>query len=194
MNFFLYGSGVSFYPNYAYIRYAYLSVQPPAHLSIYPFADVSPFRIRPAHAVPPIPFATGLIVFSRCTFRYLTQQNNALTAPGLPGMPEIHCPHWPITGYFSAAAAVPLETFAVILIPDIQHLYSDVARQQILWLLPAVQVIWDFGSSSIMLPVFYLFRLTDKTELNFAVVSIAGVAFINTLLLCAAATALRLWD
>lgn len=41
---FLYGSGVSFFtPELRLYRYAYLSASATGYLSVYPFADVSPF-------------------------------------------------------------------------------------------------------------------------------------------------------
>ena len=69
---------------------------------------------------------------------------------------------------------------------DIQRLYSDIARQQILWLrflLSGYAGRWIV--SIICCLFFYLFRLTDQTTWILPVVSMAGFAFINTLLICA---------
>ncbi|HCB1767085.1 helix-turn-helix domain-containing protein [Citrobacter braakii] len=184
---FLYGSGVSFlHSNYAYIGTLISLLQPPAIYLYTRSLMYRHFRIRPAHAVHLIPFATGLIVFFTL---YVPLSDSAkitlLQQQDLPGMP-VSLPlalayHGVFLGWLGYSLR-RLRSFN----SDIQHLYSDIARQQMLWLrflLSGYSGLWIV--SIICCLFFYLFRLTDKTSWVLPVVSIAGFAFINTLLVCA---------
>ncbi|MTH45798.1 helix-turn-helix domain-containing protein [Escherichia alba] len=184
---FLYGSGVSFlHPNYAYIGTLISLLQPPAIYLYTRSLMYRHFQIRLTHAVHLIPFAAGLIVYLTL---YVPLSESAkislLQQQDLPGMP-VSLPlalayHGAFLGWLGYSLS-RLRSFN----SDIQHLYSDIARQQMLWLrflLSGYAGLWIV--SIICCLFFYLFRLTDKTAWVLPVVSMAGFAFINTLLICA---------
>lgn len=183
----LYGSGVSFsHPNYAYIGTLISLLQPPAIYLYTRSLMYCRFQIRLIHAVHLISFAAGLIVFSTLYVPLPESEKiTILQQQDLPGMPEplplALVYHGVFLGWLGYSLG-RLQSFN----SDIQRLYSDIARQQILWLrflLSGYAGLWIV--SIICCLFFYLFRLTDQTTWILPVVSMAGFAFINTLLICA---------
>ena len=183
----LYGSGVSFsHPNYAYIGTLISLLQPPAIYLYTRSLMYCRFQIRLIHAVHLIPFAAGLIVFFTLYVPLPESEKiTILQQQDLPGMPEplplALVYHGVFLGWLGYSLG-RLQSFN----SDIQRLYSDIARQQILWLrflLSGYAGLWI--GSIICCLCFYLFRLTDQTTWILPVVSMAGFAFINTLLICA---------